>query len=44
MALTARFGKYAAVKPEDVEAAIDWFDRYGTKAVLIGRSPPGCAR
>jgi membrane protein DedA with SNARE-associated domain len=41
VALTARFGKYAAVKPGDVEAAIDWFDRYGSKAVLIGRLAPG---
>jgi membrane protein DedA with SNARE-associated domain len=41
VALTARFGRYAAVKPADVEAAIDWFDRYGTKAVLIGRLAPG---
>src|SRR6188768_1825571 len=26
-ALVARFGRWAAVKPEDVEMAIDWFDR-----------------
>ena len=41
VALVARFGKWAAVKPEDVEAAIDWFDRHGSKAVLIGRFAPG---
>ncbi|MFO1106362.1 MAG: DedA family protein [Amaricoccus sp.] len=39
--LTARWGKYAALKPEDVEAAIAWFDRHGAKAVLIGRLMPG---
>ncbi len=39
--LTARWGKYAAVKPADVEAAIAWFDRHGSKAVLLGRLAPG---
>jgi len=41
VALTARYGRFAAVKASDVEAAIDWFDRHGTKAVLIGRFAPG---
>jgi membrane protein DedA with SNARE-associated domain len=41
VALVARFGRYAVLRPEDVEAAIDWFDRHGTKAVLIGRFAPG---
>ena len=41
VALVARFGRWAAVKPEDVEMAIDWFDRHGAKAVLIGRFAPG---
>ena len=40
-ALVGRFGRWAAVKPEDVDAAIDWFDRHGAKAVLIGRFAPG---
>lgn len=39
--LTARWGKYAAVKPADVQAAIAWFDRHGSKAVLLGRLAPG---
>ncbi len=39
--LTARWGRYAAVKPADVEAAITWFDRHGSKAVLLGRLAPG---
>ncbi len=41
VALVGRFGRWAAVKPEDVEMAIDWFDRHGAKAVLIGRFAPG---
>jgi membrane protein DedA with SNARE-associated domain len=41
VALVARFGRWAAVKPEDVEMAADWFDRHGKKAVLIGRFAPG---
>jgi membrane protein DedA with SNARE-associated domain len=41
IALVARFGKWAAVKTEDVEMAADWFDRHGKKAVLIGRCAPG---
>ena len=41
VALVARFGRWAAVRPEDVEMAIDWFDRHGSKAVLIGRFAPG---
>jgi membrane protein DedA with SNARE-associated domain len=41
VALVARFGRFAVVKPADVEAAIAWFDRHGTKAVLLGRFAPG---
>lgn len=41
MHLTARWGKYAAIKVEDVQAAIDWFDRHGGQAVLLGRMAPG---
>lgn len=39
--LTARWGRYVALKPSDVEAAIAWFDRHGGKAVLFGRMAPG---
>lgn len=39
--LTARWGKYVAVKEADVVAAIEWFDRHGGKAVLLGRLAPG---
>jgi membrane protein DedA with SNARE-associated domain len=41
MELTARWGKYCALKVSDVEAAIAWFDRHGGKAVLLGRMAPG---
>lgn len=41
MELVARWGKYAALKVSDVEAAIAWFDRHGGKAVLLGRMAPG---
>jgi membrane protein DedA with SNARE-associated domain len=41
VALVARFGKWAAVKPDDIDRAIAWFDRHGTKAVLFGRFAPG---
>lgn len=41
VALVGRFGRWAAVRPEDVEMAIDWFDRHGAKAVLFGRFAPG---
>jgi membrane protein DedA with SNARE-associated domain len=39
--LVARYGRWTAVKPSDVEMAIDWFDRHENKAVLIGRFAPG---
>jgi membrane protein DedA with SNARE-associated domain len=41
VALVGRYGRWASLKPDDVEMAIDWFDRHGTKAVLIGRFAPG---
>ena len=41
MRLAERWGRYAAIRPDDVEHAIGWFDRHGVKAVLIGRFAPG---
>lgn len=41
VALVGRYGRWASIKPGDVETAIDWFDRHGAKAVLIGRFAPG---
>ena len=40
-ALTAKYGKYLLVKPEDVEAADAWFNRHGKKAIFFGRMVPG---
>jgi membrane protein DedA with SNARE-associated domain len=41
VALVGRYGRWAAVKAEDVDMAVDWFDRHGAKAVLFGRFAPG---
>lgn len=41
LALTARFGKFVFVAPDDVQAAIAWFDRHGPVAVLLARLVPG---
>lgn len=41
MALTARFGRFFFVKPDDVEAAVIWFNRHGPWAVFLGRLVPG---
>jgi membrane protein DedA with SNARE-associated domain len=41
MHLAERWGRYAAIRPDDVAHAIAWFDRHGVKAVLIGRFAPG---
>lgn len=41
VALVDRYGRWAAVRAEDVDTAIGWFDRHGAKAVLIGRFAPG---
>ncbi len=41
MAMTGRFGRFFFVKPDDVTAAITWFDRHGPLAVFLGRLVPG---
>jgi membrane protein DedA with SNARE-associated domain len=41
LALTARFGRFFFVRPDDVAAAITWFDRHGPWAVFLGRLVPG---
>ncbi len=38
--LTARYGKYLMVKPQDVKKALDWFEHYGHRVVFIGRMVP----
>ncbi|MBC9727512.1 DedA family protein [Streptomyces sp. TRM68367] len=35
-----RWGRYIWLKDEDIDRATDWFERYGTKAVLVGRMLP----
>lgn len=41
VALTARFGRFVMVAPDDVQAAISWFNRHGPTAVLLARLVPG---
>lgn len=36
-----RYGKWLALRGQDVRRADDWFDRHGPKAVLFGRMIPG---
>lgn len=39
--LALRHGRWLTLAPADVDEADAWFDRHGTKAVLIGRLVPG---
>ena len=36
-----RYGKWLTVSGDDIRKADDWFDKHGTKAVLIARLVPG---
>lgn len=38
--LVDRFGKYLFIKKEDVEKALEWFERYGHRIVFFGRMIP----
>lgn len=38
--LVARYGRFVGIKGAEVERAFNWFDKHGTKAVLIGRLMP----
>ncbi|WP_207714396.1 DedA family protein [Scytonema sp. UIC 10036] len=40
-ALADKYGKWLSVSSKDIVKAKGWFDRQGTKAVLIGRLVPG---
>lgn len=40
-ALADKYGKWITVSGEDIDKAQRWFNRYGNKAVLIGRLVPG---
>ena len=38
---TEKYGKYVFVKPDDVLASDDWFNKHGKKVVFFGRMVPG---
>jgi membrane protein DedA with SNARE-associated domain len=38
--LLDRYGRYVHIKPEDLDRADDWFERYGDWAVFFGRLVP----
>lgn len=35
-----RWGRWLRIKPQDIEKAFDWFDRYGKWTVFFGRMVP----
>jgi membrane protein DedA with SNARE-associated domain len=39
--LADRYGKWLQISAKDIDRAKDWFDRYGERAVLLGRLVPG---
>lgn len=39
--LADRYGKWITVSSQDLDKATRWFNRYGNKAVLLGRLVPG---
>jgi membrane protein DedA with SNARE-associated domain len=39
-ALVRDHGRWAALRESDIEHALEWFDRHGGKAVLLGRLVP----
>ena len=39
--LADRYGKWITVSSQDIDKATRWFNRYGNKAVLLGRLVPG---
>ncbi|HEY9834066.1 MAG TPA: DedA family protein [Stenomitos sp.] len=40
-ALADKYGKWITVSSQDIDKATRWFNRYGNKAVLMGRLVPG---
>ena len=40
-ALADKYGKWITVSGEDIDKSTRWFNRYGNKAVLLGRLVPG---
>jgi len=41
IAFTEKYGKFVFVKPDDIKATNEWFDKHGKKAVFFGRMVPG---
>lgn len=41
LVLTAKYGKYVLIKPDDVINAQAWFDKYGKAVIFFGRMTPG---
>ncbi|HBC43605.1 MAG TPA: alkaline phosphatase [Pseudanabaena sp.] len=39
--LAGRYGKWIGISGEDIEKSVHWFQKHGTKAVLLGRLVPG---
>jgi membrane protein DedA with SNARE-associated domain len=39
--LADKYGKWITVSSQDIDKVTHWFDRYGNKAVLLGRLVPG---
>ena len=40
-ALADKYGKWITVSSQDIDKVTRWFDRYGNKALLLGRLVPG---
>ena len=40
-ALAARYGKWIGISEKDLEKSVNWFQKYGSTAVLLGRMVPG---
>jgi len=40
VALSARYGRWLTVSPDEVETVFDWFHRYGAGSVFFGRMVP----
>ena len=40
-ALAARYGKWIGISEKDLEKSVNWFQKHGSTAVLLGRMVPG---
>lgn len=39
--LAGRYGKWIGISGKDIEKSVNWFQKHGAKAVLLGRLVPG---